>query len=93
MFWSAGRAASTTVLLDMTLDQGALVKRVEAGGPADLAGVGPDDVITAIDNQRVKDVHHLHEGIAHRKAGETVTLQIWRAGQTQTLTPALGEYR
>jgi serine protease Do len=78
---------------DMTMDRGALVKRVEPGGPADQAGLEAGDVITAIDNQHVKDLHHLHEGMGRRKAGETVTLQVWRAGQTLTLTPSLGEYR
>ena len=74
---------------DLTVDRGALVKRVEPGGPANRAGVEAGDVITAIDSRLVKDLHHLHDAMARRKAGETVTLRVWRAGQTLTLTSSL----
>ena len=78
---------------DLPVERGALIKRVEPGGPADRAGLEAGDVVTAIDDQPVKDLHHLHDGMARRKAGETVTLRVWRAGQTLTLPPALEEYR
>jgi serine protease Do len=78
---------------ELPVERGALIKRVEPGGSADLAGLEAGDVVTAIDTQPVKDLHHLHEGMARRKAGEIVMLRVWRTGQTLTLMPSLEEYR
>ena len=78
---------------DLAVERGALIKRVEPGGPADRAGLEAGDVVTAIDEQPVQDLHHLHDGMARRQAGETVTLRVWRAGQTLTLDVALEDYR
>jgi serine protease Do len=78
---------------DLPVERGALIKRVEPGGPADRAGLEEGDVVTAIDKQPVKDLHDLHAGMARRKAGDIVTLHVWRNGQTLTLTPSLEEYR
>ena len=78
---------------DLPLDRGALIKRIEPGGPADLAGLEAGDVVTAIDDQPVRNLHQLHDGMARREAGGTVTLRVWRAGRTLTLTATLEEYR
>jgi serine protease Do len=78
---------------DLPLDRGALITRVEAGGPAERAGVEPGDVITAADGRPVKDLHHLHDRMAARKAGDSFPFQVWRNGHTLTLTAVLEEYR
>jgi serine protease Do len=78
---------------DLPVDRGALIKRIEPGGPADLAGLEAGDVVTAVDDQPVRNLHQLHEGMARREAGETVTLRVWRAGQTLTLAATLKDYR
>lgn len=78
---------------DLPLDRGALITRVEAGGPAERAGIEPGDVITAADGRPVKDLHHLHDRMAARKAGDSSPLQVWRNGHTLTLTAVLEEYR
>ena len=78
---------------DLPVDRGALVKRVDPGGPAERAGLEAGDVITAIDDLPVKDVHHLHDGMARHKAGETATLRVWRAGQVLMLAVSLQDYR
>lgn len=49
--------------------------------------------MTAVDDQPVRNLHQLHEGMARREAGETVTLRVWRAGQTLTLAATLEDYR
>ncbi len=78
---------------DLPVDRGALVTRVEVGGPAERVGLEPGDVITAADGCPVKDLHHLHDRMAAHKAGEPFSLQVWRDGQTLTLTAVLEEYR
>ena len=78
---------------DLPIESGALVKRVDAGGPADRAGVQPGDVITAADGRPVKDLHHLHEWMERHKAGEPITLSLWRHGETLTVAATLEEFR
>jgi len=76
---------------DLKLERGALVVRVETGGPADSVGLKPDDVIVAIAGDVVKDLHHFHDLLAGRKPGEMVELTVWRDGQTVTLSSVLGQ--
>jgi S1-C subfamily serine protease len=76
---------------DLPIERGALVVRVEEGGPADTAGLRPDDVITAVGQSSVTDLHHLHEGLFRRKAGDAVDLTVWRDGAVMTVHATLGE--
>jgi len=78
---------------DLPIERGALVRRVEPGGPAEQAGLEPGDVITEADGRPLKDLHHLHEETARRKAGDSVTLRVWRDGRVLTVTLVLEEYR
>ena len=76
---------------DLKVDWGALVVRVENGGPADAVGIKPDDVIMAFAGEVVEDLHHFHAMLARRKPGDTVEVTIWRDGETLTLRPVLRE--
>jgi serine protease Do len=78
---------------NLPVERGALVLRVDAGGPAETAGLGPGDVITAVAGRPVKDLHHFHEALARQRIGETVEVSLWREGQTLTLRTVLEEYR
>jgi S1-C subfamily serine protease len=51
------------------------------------------DVITAVDNEPVKDLDDMLTLLERRAPGETVTLSIWRSGSTrrQPLTLVAGE--
>lgn len=76
---------------DLPIERGALVVRVEPGGPAEAAGIQPGDVITSVAAEVVRDLHHFHESLNRRKAGEVVEVAVWREGQPLTLRPVLGE--
>jgi serine protease Do len=73
----------------MAVERGALVKRVARGGPAERAGLEAGDVVTGIDERPVTDLHALHDGMAHRAAGDTVRLRVWRAGQPLSVEAVL----
>ena len=86
--------------------RGFLVINVVEGGPADMAGIqGGDvlaqiggseivlggDIILAVDNVAVRKIDDLLGYLeASREVGETVTLTIWRDGETRQLTATLG---
>jgi S1-C subfamily serine protease len=78
---------------DLKVESGALVVRVEKGGPAEAVGLKPDDVIVAFGGKVVEGLHHFHALLAERKPGDTVEITIWRDGQTLTFSPVLVEDR
>ena len=74
---------------DLKVESGALVVRVEEGGPAAAVGMQPDDVIIAVGSDVVENLHHFHDLLFRRKPGETVQVTVWRNGETLTLAPVL----
>jgi serine protease Do len=69
---------------------GALVSDVEAGGPADKAGIKTGDLITRIDGEEVKDGLQLPRFVARHAPGVTVPVTLLRAGKERTLNVSLG---
>jgi S1-C subfamily serine protease len=74
---------------DLKVESGALVVRVDEGGPAAAVGIQPDDVVIALGADIVEDLHHFHDLLFRRKPGETVQVTVWRNGETLTLSPVL----
>jgi putative serine protease PepD len=72
--------------------EGAVVYSVDPGGPADQAGVRPNDIITSIGGRSISDQPSLAAALAALESGQSVDLRIRRAdGSTVTLTVTLGE--
>jgi serine protease Do len=70
---------------------GALVQSVEAGGPAEKAGVEPGDVITKVDNRTVESSVELPRIVGSIKPGTKATLQVFRRGSTRDLNVIVSE--
>ncbi len=68
---------------------GALVRAVDAQGPAARAGLRQGDIITAIDGQTVDEAHTLTSLIVNRAVGDTVTLTVLRDGRQLSLKVTL----
>jgi len=78
----------------LQLPKGVTLVDVGRGGPAERAGLQPfrrgqrgeivqGDVITAINDQPVADLDEMLAQLERFQPGETVTLTLWRAGQTR----------
>ncbi|HIU15340.1 MAG TPA: trypsin-like peptidase domain-containing protein [Candidatus Ventricola intestinavium] len=65
---------------------GVYVSAVTEGGPAAKAGIQVDDIILAVDGERVTLHTDLTNHIAAKQAGESVTLQIYRIPNLAKLT-------
>jgi S1-C subfamily serine protease len=78
---------------DLTVERGALVTKVEPGGPAALAGVEAGDIITAVHDEAIRNLHDLHGRLARHRVGGTIDLTVWRDGRTLVLRAVLGEER
>jgi putative serine protease PepD len=71
------------------LPEGLFVQAVTAGGPAAMAGLRPDDVITKIDGEPATSNLQLEELTLTKKPGDTVTIGYTRDGQSATATVTL----
>ena len=88
------RAQDLTPELRRALDlpenrQGALLVAVEAGSPADAAGLRPGDLISAVDGHPVKGAHDLRNRVGLMRAGSTVHLSVWRDRQRREVKVTL----
>ena len=71
-------------------NQGALVKDVVPGGPADKAGMQPGDVVLAANGHDVSSNSELTRIVALAKAGEAIHLKVLRDGKTLNLDVTSG---
>jgi serine protease Do len=71
--------------------EGALVSNVDAGGPADKAGLKTGDVIRKVNGQAIVASGDLPALIGQSTPGEKVTLEIWRQGKREELSAKLGD--
>jgi S1-C subfamily serine protease len=94
--------------MGLAADHGLLILRVVEGGAADRAGLQGGtqraylgnipiliggDLIVAIDGQDVEDTQDLQHVMNQRKAGDTVTVTIYRGQRRMQVQATLGELR
>jgi serine protease Do len=70
--------------------QGALIGQVVTGSPAEQAGLQANDVITAVDNQPLKNDSDLGQFLNTHKPGDQVTLTVARGNQSMSIKVTLG---
>jgi serine protease Do len=70
---------------------GALVRSVEAGGPAEKAGVEAGDIITKFEGRAVEKSGDLPRIVGGVKPGTRATLQVFRRGAYKDLTVMVAE--
>src|SRR5215211_3692479 len=73
------------------VDSGALVEKVEPGGPADDAGVRRGDVVTVVGSEQVRSSGDLISALRNHQPGDTVDVTVLRNGQKTTLQVGLAE--
>jgi serine protease Do len=70
---------------------GAFVAELTPGGPAGKAGMRPGDVITDVDNQKVKQAGDVVDYVSGQPIGQKVMLHYVRDGRSAQTQVALGE--
>jgi S1-C subfamily serine protease len=82
--------------------KGVAVLRVQPGSAAEVAGlrglqvgvdnsVVPGDVIVAVDSKTVESVDDLLAALDEHRVGNTVSVKVWRGGETRVVNLALQE--
>jgi serine protease Do len=78
---SFGRDGNPNLLKALGVDHGVVVNQVQEGGPADKAGIKPDDIILAINGKPVKDGDDLVSTVADSVIGTKLNLTVDRGGK------------
>ena len=73
------------------LPMGAAIRTIAEDSPALDAGLAVNDIITAADDIPIKGSTDLIRFVSKCSGGQTVTLSVYRAGQTMTLTVTIGQ--
>lgn len=71
---------------------GALVRNVEAGGPAEKAGIEPGDIITKVDGRTIERSSDLPRLVGGTKPGARAQLQVFRRGGYRDIAVVVGEF-
>jgi serine protease Do len=71
--------------------QGALVRSVETGSPADKAGVEAGDIITKFDGKTIDRFSDLPRLVGNTKPGSRSTLTVFRRGGSKDLQVSVAE--
>ena len=71
--------------------QGALVRGVEPGSPAEKAGIEAGDIITRFDGKPVEKVADLPRLVGNSKPGTKAGITVFRRGSSRDLTVTIAE--
>jgi serine protease Do len=72
--------------------QGALVRSVEAGAPADKAGVEAGDIIIRFDGKPIEKAADLPRMVGNTKPGTRSTMTVFRRGGSKDLAVTIAEF-
>ena len=77
---------------DLKSQQGAAVSQVEAGSPAEKAGIEPGDIIVAVNGLSIKNgSSQIRTAISLLQVGDTVNLEIMRGEERLNLQATIGK--
>ena len=76
--------------LDMDDARGLIVRSVDAGSPAEAAGLRPYDVIVRINDEPVSPGEDIRQRLVDARTGDTVRFGVLRAGRELDLDLTLG---
>ena len=78
--------------LGLSRPQGALVRNVEAGSPAEKAGLEAGDIILKFDGKQIEKSADLPRLVGNTRPGTRSTLTVWRRGAQRDLAIVVGEF-
>jgi membrane-associated protease RseP (regulator of RpoE activity) len=70
-------------------ESGVMVSKVEAGSPAEKAGLKVGDIISRVDGKGVESSWEVSAKVRDAEEGQQVPLEVWRNGKVMTLTAAV----
>ncbi len=77
--------------LGLARSQGALVTRVEPGGPAEKAGLEAGDIIVKFNGVSIEKASDLPRMVGGAKPGVQSTITVWRKGNSRNIVVTIAE--
>lgn len=84
--------AGTARAYNLPVDHGVVVVP-QPGGPAERAGIRAQDIVVAIDGQKIGSISDMRRELFRKKPGDSVRVEVVRDGRRHTLTVVLTELR
>jgi serine protease Do len=78
--------------LGLSKTQGALVRGVEQGSPAEKAGLEPGDIILKFEGKTIEKSSDLPRMVGNTKPGTRSAIQVWRRGSLKDMHITVGEF-
>jgi len=78
-------------LLGLQKKEGALVQRVEPGGPADKGGLQAGDIILGLNGSPIERFTDLPRQVGSSKPGSQIKLLVWRKGADREIVITVAE--
>ncbi len=78
--------------LGLSKVQGALVRGVEQGSPAEKAGLEPGDIILKFEGKTIEKSSDLPRMVGNTKPGTRSAIQVWRRGSLKDMHITVGEF-
>ncbi len=78
--------------LGLSKAQGALVRGVEQGSPAEKAGLEPGDIILKFEGKTIEKSTDLPRMVGNTKPGTRSAIQVWRRGSMKEMHITVGEF-
>ena len=85
-----GIDAEIAEALNASVERGALITEVVPGSAAEKSGLRVDDIIIAVNDEKIANATELRNAIGLKGSGETVDITYIRDGDTRTTTAELG---
>jgi serine protease Do len=79
--------------LGLDKPRGALIASVKEGGPAQVAGIQPGDVVLDFDGKEVTDMRHLPRLVAEAPIDKVVKVTLWRKRKEVAVDVKVGELK
>jgi serine protease Do len=76
---------------NLAVDKGVLLTDIVSGGPADQAGLGIGDIITAINDKEIDNIGDLVDTVNSYDIGQTIDITYWHADKQTTTSLVLTE--
>ncbi len=73
------------------LPQGASVRKIETGSPAEIAGLQMYDIVTEINGEKITGASDLKMLVTQSAPGDILKLKLWRKGQMMELEITVAE--
>lgn len=75
----------------ITVNQGAVVARVQPGSPAETAGLKEGDVVTSFEGKAVSSASDLKNRVGQIRVGSTVKLEVLRGAEKMSFDAVVGK--